>query len=82
MATIDEDIEEKKLDIKKAEIRYQEALRSGEGAAQAGLELETLRNDLNTLEKQKNNPQPQKQPKERKRNQRRRIKIQTVYEPW
>lgn len=63
MATIDEDIEEKKQEIKKAEMRYQEALRSGIGPAQAGLELETLRNDLSSLEKQKQNPQPQAQPK-------------------
>lgn len=63
MTTIDEDIEEKKQEIKKAEMRYQEALRSGNGPAQAGLELETLRNDLSSLEKQKQNPQPQAQPK-------------------
>lgn len=67
MATIDEDIEEKKQEIKKAEMRYQEALRGGYGAAQAGLELETLRNDLSSLEKQKQNPQPQAQPKKERK---------------
>lgn len=67
MATIDKDIEEKKQEIRKAEMRYQEALRGGYGAAQAGLELETLRNDLSSLEKQKQNPQPQAQPKKERK---------------
>lgn len=67
MATIDDEIEEKKEAVRKAEMRYQEALRGGYGAAQAGLELETLRNDLSSLEKQKQNPQPQAQPKKERK---------------